>query len=460
MQNVTGKKISVIGAARSGVAVAQLLTTKGAGVFISDHAVPDGLKSHIRRLTSLGVEVETGGHSERVYDCSLMVISPGVPSNAVVVLEAGRRGIEVVSELEVAFWYCRSHIIAVTGSNGKTTTTTLIGRMLGDAKKKHVVAGNIGTAFSSVVLELDETSVAVLEVSSFQLDFCKSFHPTISVVLNITPDHMDRYDNSMELYSASKARIFKNQAGNDVLVYNADDEWSKRVSNEARCPSLTFSTQRSLSEGAFLENGVVVTVVRGVRSEVIGKDEISIPGTHNLANAMAATLAGQLAGVGIPSIRATLRNFKGVEHRLEAVRQVKGVLFVNDSKATNVDSVWYALQSYPGPIVLILGGRDKGNDYAKLFDLVRRNVRAVVAVGESADKVEKAFRDKTHVVRVSAAGSEIPNIKSMESAVRSAWSLARPGDVVLLSPACASFDWFHNYEERGRVFKEIVNNLS
>ena len=460
MQNVSGKRISVIGAARSGAAVAQLLTSKGARVFVSDHALPEHLQSQISILETLGIEYETGGHSEHVYDCSLMVVSPGVPSNAPVLVEAGRRGIEVVSELEVASWYCRSPVIAVTGSNGKTTTTTLIGRMLGDAKKKHVVAGNIGTAFSSVVLELDETTLAVLEVSSFQLDFCKTFHPAISVMLNVTPDHMDRYNNSMEQYSASKAKVFMNQAGDDILVYNIDDEWSKRISGKARCTTLTFSAKRSVPSGAFLEKGTMVTAVRGARNEIIAKEEISIPGTHNLLNAMAATVVGQLVGVGVASIRATLRNFKGVEHRLEPVRTVGGVLYVNDSKATNVDSVWYAVQSYTKPIVLILGGRDKGNDYSRLFDLVRRNVRAIVATGESAYKVVKAFQDKTRVMQVSTVGSEIPNRASMEEVVRAARSLAQSGDIVLLSPACASFDWFHDFEERGRVFKEFVNGLS
>jgi UDP-N-acetylmuramoylalanine--D-glutamate ligase len=458
--SVSGKRISVIGAGRSGVAVAELLAKHGARIFVSDNGNDEAIGSQIGILKSLGIPWEVGEHSEKVFDCSLMVISPGVPTSAPVVAEAQRRSIEVVSELEVASWYCRAPMVAVTGSNGKTTTTTLIGRILGDANKRHAVAGNIGTAFSSVAEELDETSVAVLEVSSFQLDTCKTFRPRVSMILNITEDHMDRYDHSMEKYSASKARVFMNQMGEDTLLTNADDAGSQKVVAQARCRILPFSVTERLDSGAFLEGRNMVTVVEGKREVVIPADEISIPGIHNLYNAMAATLAGQLSGVSVPSIRATLRNFKGVEHRLEFVREVGGVRFINDSKATNVDAVWYALQAYRVPIVLMLGGRDKGNDYSRLFDLVRKNVRAVVAMGESVGKVVAALQDKARLEVVRTEGSEIPNRASMDKAVRTAYGLAKPGDVVMLSPACASFDWFKNYEERGKIFKAIVQALS
>lgn len=441
-------KISIIGAARSGVAAAKLLKSQHAKVFVSDKEPGENIPGS-ESLESLGIQHELGRHSERVFECSLMVISPGVPSRAPVVLEAQKRGIKVVSELEAASWFCRSPIVAVTGSNGKTTTTTLIGRMLGDAKKKHAVAGNIGTAFSSVVLELAETDVAVLEVSSFQLDHCETFRPAVSLILNITPDHMDRYENSMNLYSASKTRVFMNQQATDSLVYGADDEWATKAAATAACRKFAFSAKKMSAEGAFVEGGKLVTLLNGQRTEVIAANEISIKGVHNLYNSMAATVAAQLVGVGPASIRATLRNFKGVEHRLEFVREVTGVRYVNDSKATNVDSVWYALQAFEVPIVLLLGGRDKGNEYSKLAALVRKQVRAIVAIGESADKVEKAF---TGIVSVQRA-------TSMDAAVKAAQRLAQKGDVVLLSPACASFDWFQNYEQRGKVFKELVNKL-
>ncbi len=447
--DVRGKKISVIGMVRSGAAVARLLKEKGARIFVSDKSAPEGLAAETAVLKAEGIQFETGDHSERVYDCSLMVISPGVPSDAPVVVEAQRRSIKVVSELEVASRFCGAPMVAVTGSNGKTTTTTLIGRILGDAKKKHVVAGNIGTAFSRVVLELAPTDVAVLEVSSFQLDHVETFRPKISVILNITEDHMDRYEHSMEKYAASKARVFENQRLDDVLIYDADDEWCRREVARAKCRAISFSATSKPFEGAFVEGDMLVTTLNGNRTEIIRKDEISIKGLHNLYNSMAATLVGQLLGVGPASIRSTLRNFKGVEHRLEFVREVDGVRYYNDSKATNVDSVWYALQAFEQPIVLLLGGRDKGNDYSRLTGLVRQHVKAVIAIGESADKVETAFRTVTTLKRA----------HSMEEAVNTAKRLARIGDIVLLSPACASFDWFKNYEHRGQVFKTLVNNL-
>lgn len=441
--------VSIIGAARSGVAAAKLLQQQGATVFVSDQEHETKLATHISQLRSAGIAYEVGGHTDSVYDCSLMVISPGVPSTAPVVLEAQRRGIKVVSELELASWFCQAPIVAITGSNGKTTTTALLGRILFDAKKKHVVAGNIGTAFSAVVLDLAETDVAVLEVSSFQLDHCETFRPKIAVILNITPDHMDRYGNSMERYSASKARIFMNQTADDVLIYDIDDEWTAKTVRQAKCRTIGFSVQKRLVEGAFVEEGELVTVLEGKRTQMIPTNEVSLRGLHNLYNAMAATLAAQLLGVSAASIRATLKNFKGVEHRLEYVREFEGVKYFNDSKATNVDSVRYALQAFSEPIVILLGGRDKGNDYSMLRELVKQNVRAIVAIGESAEKVEKAFSDIKQTVRAS----------SMREAVTTARQLAQPGDVVLLSPACASFDWFENYEHRGRVFKELVNQL-
>ena len=452
MMDVAGKHITVIGAARSGVAVAQLLKESGAIVFVSDSGAAEKLNTQIANLTSLEIEYEVGGHTDRVLESEMIVISPGVPSNIAVIQEAHRRGIPVLSELELASRFCPAPIIAVTGTNGKTTTTTLIGRMLHDAKKKHIVAGNIGTAFSSVVKELDERSVAVLEVSSFQLDNIETFHPNVSMILNITPDHLDRYDHSFENYSASKSRIFENQTKEDVLIYNNDDEATReRVQRDAvlRVRTLGFGVKQQFAEGAFVENNTLVTVIDGKHTPIIETDQISIRGRHNLYNAMAATLAAQSIGIGVPSIRATLKNFKGVEHRLEFVRDVNGVKYVNDSKATNVDSVWYALQSFTEPIVLLLGGRDKGNDYSKLDTLVARHVKAIVAIGESAEKVYGAFNGKKTVVK---AGS-------MAEAIAQASVLAVSGDVVLLSPACASFDWFENYEHRGKIFKQIVNEL-
>jgi UDP-N-acetylmuramoylalanine--D-glutamate ligase len=368
------------------------------------------------------------------------------------VKESIARGVEVVSELEVASWFCPGPIVAITGTNGKTTTTALTGRIFQDAKIRSVVAGNIGTAFSQVVTQMKDGDVAILEVSSFQLDHIRTFRPTVSVLLNITPDHLDRYDNRLDLYVASKQRVFENQGMGDTLIYNADDRAS-RGAVEGKAPSgvrrLAFSRAGRVDAGAFVQDGALAVALDGSVSTVLPVQEISIRGAHNLENAMAAALAARAMDVSAASLRATLKNFKGVEHRLEFVRELDGVSYVNDSKATNVDAVWYALQSFTSPIVVLLGGRDKGNEYGRLTELVRRHVRAIVAIGESSDRVRAAFAG---VVPLATAGS-------MEEAVAAARGMAKPGDVVLLSPACASFDWFQNYEHRGRVFKEIVMGL-
>jgi UDP-N-acetylmuramoylalanine--D-glutamate ligase len=441
--------VTIIGGARSGLAAAKLIAANGGMPFISDLATQEKLGPAVAALQEAGVAYEVGGHTEKVFGARLIVISPGVPSSSPVVAEAAKRGIPVVSELELASWFCPGPIAAITGSNGKTTTTTLVGRMLGDARLRHTVAGNIGTAFSGVVGTMAPDEWAVLEVSSFQLDHCETFRPTVSVLLNITPDHMDRYGNLMERYAASKARIFQAQGEGDTLIYGADDLWTARVIAQAKCRTLPFGMVRGGTDGAWVEDELLIASVDGTPREIIRADEISIKGRHNVQNAMAATLVGLLCGVSPASLRATLRNFKGVEHRLEFVREVQGVRYYNDSKATNVDSVWYALQSFASPIVLLIGGRDKGNDYSHLHQLVQERVKAVVAIGESADKVAAAFNGMAVIKKAS----------SMEEAVSTARFVADVGDVVLLSPACASFDWFENYEHRGRVFKELVNAL-
>jgi len=453
------KTISVIGAARSGLGVSRLLKQNGATVFVSDSGNAAKLSKGISELQKEDIPFEAGGHSERVFECSLMVLSPGVPSDAPVVLEAKKRGIDVVSELETASWFCKATIVAITGSNGKTTTTTLLGRIFSDAKKKHAVAGNIGEAFSNIVLALDKADVAVLEVSSFQLDAIESFHPRVSVILNITRNHMDRYENSMDKYAESKARIFMNQTADDVLIYNADDEMTQLNVKSAKCKKVPFSTAKKINDGAFLDHGLLKTIIGGQKSEIIEASQISIKGEHNLQNAMAATLAAQAMGVSPAYIRSTLRNFKGVEHRQEFVKEVNGIKYVNDSKATTVEAVLRALSAFSEPIVLILGGKDKGNDYSGLLNAAKKSVRAIVAVGYSAEKIVRNFAEAIPVERVDTIGAEIPNVVSMRKTVDVATGLARRGDVVLLSPACTSFDWFTDYEERGRVFKSIVLSL-
>jgi len=459
IEELRNKKISVIGAERSGIAVATLLDSQKAKVFVSDFGKSESTQKHIAELLSKNIECEFGGHSERVYDCSLMVISPGVPTNAPVVTEAQKRGIKVVAEIEVASWFCKGSIIAITGSNGKTTTTTLLGRILSDAKKKHVVAGNIGTAFSSLVLDIDQETVVVLEVSSFQLDFIDTFRPNIAVILNITQNHLDRYNNSMEQYADSKMRIVMNQTTDDILICNANDEWTKKKVKSQKSKVFQFSSVGDVISGAFAEDGILKTRIENDVHSIISVSDISINGEHNLQNAMAATLAAQLSGVKPAYIKSTLRNFKGVEHRQEFVREVNGIKYINNSKATTVEAVEMSLKSFDEPIVLIMGGKDKGNDYSTIYELAKKKVKAIVATGYSADIIVKNFNGKVPVTTIATIGEMKPNLESMQKTIDVATSLAVKGDIVLLSPACTSFDWFRDYEERGTIFKQLVNRL-
>jgi UDP-N-acetylmuramoylalanine--D-glutamate ligase len=449
---IRGKRFSVIGGARSGMAVATLLNAHGATVFLSEKAPAETMQPAIAELERLRIAYEFGTNSPRVLESEIIVLSPGVPSDIPLVMEGLAKGVKVVSEMEVASWFCPAPMVAITGTNGKTTTTALTGRMFEDAKKPSVVAGNIGLAFSQVVETLTDQSTAVLEVSSFQLDYIETFRPRVSVILNITPDHLDRYEHSFEKYIAAKCRVFENQREGDTIIYNWDDEVTRGNVERRLHPGvkrLPFSIRRRPDEGGFVREGYLTVHVGDAEFRIIATSDISIRGYHNLYNAMAATLVGKVMGVPAASLKATLKNFKGVEHRLEFVREVRGVTYVNDSKATNVDSVWYALQSFDKPVVLLLGGRDKGNDYSRLQDLVRNTVKTIVAIGESADKVVGAF---SALVPVTMA-------KTMDEAVHVASAAASPGMIVLLSPACASFDWFENYEHRGRVFKQLVAAL-
>lgn len=451
--DVRGRRFNVLGGARSGLAVARLLVSKGGKVFLSDQSSFEKMHVAAEELNALGIEYEFGGHSGRVLDGDALIVSPGVPSNIPPVRNAQAKGVPVFSELEVASWFCPGAIVAITGTNGKTTTTALTGRMFSDARRPTVVAGNIGTAFSQVVGNMTSEEVAVLEVSSFQLEFIESFRPKVAAILNVTPDHLDRYDHSFEKYAAAKQRIFENQEAGDTLIFNEDDDVARELVERHIHPNvmrLPFSVNRLLKQGAMIQSEVLTTRVGKQEVDILPLSSISMQGEHNVANAMAASLAATVMQIPIASIRATLRNFKGVEHRLEFIREVDGVTYINDSKATNVDAVWYALRSFSQPIVVLIGGRDKGNDYGRLRELVRKNVRAIVAIGESADVVKAAFSGIVPVVKAS----------TMETAVESARMLAMSGDVVLLSPACASFDWFENFEHRGRVFKETVLALT
>ncbi|BBM71035.1 UDP-N-acetylmuramoyl-L-alanine--D-glutamate ligase [Rhodothermus marinus] len=446
------KQVTVVGGARSGLAVARLLRKAGAEVFLTEQQpAPPGLEA---TLEELGVRYEFGGHTPRALEADLMVISPGVPSTAPLVQQARRIGLPVYSEIEVASWFCRAPIVAVTGTNGKTTTTSLIGYIFRRAGRRTIVAGNIGYPFSDYVLDTTPDDVVVLEVSSFQLDHVATFRPRVSVLLNITPDHLDRYNYNFNEYAQSKFRIFANQRGEDVLVYNHDDELIRMAAERAHRKRglrvLGFSQRTELPTGAFVRDGYLILRIEQQEEVLMHANELALRGRHNLYNSLAAAVAARVMEVRNDVVRESLASFEGVPHRLEFVRELDGVRYVNDSKATNVNAVWYALESFSCPIVLIAGGRDKGNDYSVLKPLVKEKVRALVAIGESADKLLRELGPLVpHAVKA----------QSMEEAIQYARVFAEPGDVVLLSPACASFDMFENYEDRGDTFRRLVMSL-
>ena len=447
--NVSGKRISVIGAVRSGIGAAKLIKKLGGVPFVSDSASESKIKSSVSLLKENKIEYETGGHSDKVYKCDLMIASPGVPSDAPVLKEAKERNIKVISELEFASRFCKGKIVAITGTNGKTTTTSLCGHLFNVCGHKTYTAGNIGLAFSEIATDVKEDEFVALEVSSFQLDLINEFKPDVAMILNITPDHLNRYENKFENYIGSKFRIFKNQDENDYLILNKDDQTINKNITGYKSKSFYFSLNEDISNGCYLSNDQII-FNRDYKPEFsFAINEMQIKGEHNIANAMAVITAAKVFDFDNGKIKEGLRTFKGVEHRLELVREINGVKYVNDSKATNVDSVWYALKSFDEPLFLILGGQDKGNDYDKIKNLVEEKVKKIYAIGSSAEKVFNFFHN---IVKVELK-------VSLEEVISSASKEARSGDVVLLSPACASFDMFDNYEHRGKVFKEAVNNL-
>jgi UDP-N-acetylmuramoylalanine--D-glutamate ligase len=395
------------------------------------------------------INFEFGGHTDRVYESSLMIVSPGVPNDSEVLKSARAKGINLVSEIEFAYHYCKGKIIAITGTNGKTTTTSLCGHVFNTCGNKTHVAGNIGLAFSEVVLDVKDDEFVSLEVSSFQLDLIDKFKPAAAMILNITPDHLNRYENSFDKYAASKQNIYKNQDDKDFLILNNDNQAVMKYLANHKSKSFLFSLDENQSNGCSYSDGKVIFRLNGKETFSCLRNDIIIRGDHNLANAMSVICAAKVFNLDNTGIVKGLQTFESVEHRLELVREINGVKYINDSKATNVDSVLYALKSFDEPILLILGGQDKGNDYEQIKDLVIQKVKKIYAIGSSAEKVFNFFHGDVKV--------EIE--KSMEDAVKSASREAEDSDVVLLSPACASFDMFNNYEHRGKVFKEAVIKL-
>ncbi len=450
---LNNKRVLVVGLGKSGVASALFLKAHGARVTVSDTKSGDELRNEIPALLDHGITVETGGHGERTFrGQDLIVVSPGVPVDAPPLIQARTLGIAVIGEIELAARFLPGPIIAITGSNGKTTTTTLIGEILEKVGVSSLVGGNIGTPAISFAGRAKADTVIVLEVSSFQLETIETFRPKVAVVLNVTSDHLDRH-RTFEAYAAAKARIFENQNTGDFAVLNADDPACVAMAAQTGGQVFWFSRQKEVERGAFVGRSSIVFRDGNQEREVIPVAEIPLKGAHNLENVLAAVCAGALMGCATEKIRQAVREFKAVEHRLEFVATVRGVDYYNDSKATNVDATIKALESFPANIHLILGGKDKGSDYTLLNDLLRQRVKRVYTIGSAAGKIESQ-------ISASIAGhTELVYAETLANAVHKAHAAAQPGDVVLLAPACASFDQFKNYEQRGQMFKEMVRGL-
>jgi UDP-N-acetylmuramoylalanine--D-glutamate ligase len=449
MIDIKGKKITIIGAARSGLGSAKLVKWLGGIPFVSDAGDREKFTDAINMLKKENIAYEFGEHSEKVFDSSIMIVSPGVPYDAKVLVTAREKKIKLISEIELAYHYCKGKVIAITGTNGKTTTTSLCGHVFNSCGYKTHIAGNIGLAFSEIALDVKENEFVSLEVSSFQLDLIDKFKPVVAVVLNITPDHLNRYENSMDKYAESKQRIYMNQDEKDYLILNSDNDAVSKYLKNHKSKSFYFSLNEDQQNGCHYNNDEVIFKLNGKDTFRCKRSDIKIRGEHNLSNAMAVITTAKIFNLDNKGIIKALQTFESVEHRLELVREIDGVKFINDSKATNVDSVWYALRSFNEPIFLILGGQDKGNDYEQIKQLVIDRVQKIYAIGSSAEKVFNFFHSLVKV--------EIK--ETMEDVVNSVVKEARSGDVILLSPACASFDMYNNYEHRGKVFKEAVNKL-
>jgi len=445
--SVEGRRVVVVGAARSGIAAAELLAGRGALVTLSESraSVPE-----CEPLRARGVALELGGHQAATFaGAELIVTSPGVPLEQPAFDAARARGVEVIGELELAWRWAQGRVIAITGTKGKSTTTTLVGRILRAAGMDVTVGGNIGVPFSSLVEASTAETVHVIEASSFQLETTDAFHPRVAAVLNVTPDHLDRH-GSLAAYADAKARIFTNQTPADCAVLNADDDGARALASRTRADVLWFSRLRRLDHGVFVHEGRITAKLNGHYEDIGPVSDIALRGAHNVENVLAATACALWTGMAPATIRRGIAQFRAVTHRIEPVRDVAGVRFYNDSKATNVDSTIKALESFTEPVVLIAGGKGKGQDFAPLAAVARGRVAHVVVIGEDGPKIGRVMADAG--IPVTAAGS-------MDDAIRTAQRLASPGAVVLLSPACASFDMFDNFEHRGDVFKKLVERL-
>jgi UDP-N-acetylmuramoylalanine--D-glutamate ligase len=446
--DLDGKRVLVVGLARTGLVTALFSAGYGATVTATDERAEADLAETAAKLRATGVKLELGGFMPQSFlEQDLIVVSPGVPARIEPLEKARAKGIAVWSEVELAWRFLRGKLIAITGSNGKTTTTSLVGHILKTSNIPTLVGGNIGTPLLSLVETSVDTMVTVAEISSFQLETIEGFRPEIGVLLNLTPDHLDRHV-TFEEYARVKMRMFESQLERDIALLNADDpEITKRM--PAKPKIFWFSRQKRVATGAFLRDDQIIFRNEGSEVELARIGDIQLRGQHNVENVLAACAAAYLAGAVPAAIAAGVKSFRGVEHRLEFVVEVAGVQYYNDSKATNVDAAVKAVEAFPGPLIVILGGKDKGSPYAPLRDLLHERARLALLIGESAEKIAGELGD---AVRIEQAGT-------MQRAVQLAAENAQPGDTVLLAPACSSFDQFENYEHRGRVFKELVAQL-
>jgi UDP-N-acetylmuramoylalanine--D-glutamate ligase len=443
-----GKKVLVVGLGKSGLAAALFLRRRGAQVTVSDLRSAQALSKEIPSLLEAGIVVEAGGHGLLTFRRQdLIVVSPGVPLSTPELVQVRRLGLPIIGELELAARFLKGKVLAITGSNGKTTTTTLSGEIFSAAGLNPLVAGNIGLPVIDVVDQSTEAGWSVLEVSSFQLETTESFHPHVAVILNITPDHLDRH-GTFENYVAMKEKIFANQTGEDYLILNGDDPIAQQAAGRTKSQVLWFSRSKIVRCGAFLLDGKVMfrPTEQGKPIPVLPLADIPLKGEHNIENVLAAVCAACVAKIPTQTIAQTIAAFQAVEHRLEFVAAIHGVDYYNDSKATNVDATAKAIASFPGNIHLILGGKDKNSDYTQLNALLRARVKAVYTIGSAAEKIESQISGVTRIIRTG----------TLEAAVDQAAGQAVAGDVVLLAPACSSFDQFENYEQRGKVFKQAV----
>ena len=450
--NISGMKnrpVSVIGAGRSGVAIAQLANYLGSQVFISDSSTSNSVKQNFELLKSIGIECEIDGYTDRIFDTELMIISPGIAAEAKVVLEAKDRGIKVIGEIEFASLFTNSPIIGVTGSNGKSTTVHALAEMCQTDKVYGVLAGNVGLAFSSKVLEElqspDSNRVYILEISSFQMEFIEHFHPFISIFLNVSPDHLDRH-KTFDNYLKAKLRLAENQSEGDIVIYNSDDQLLIKALKDHEAKKITFSPKFSETSFYSVNNSNIINKEYATLAQL---ENIGLPGQHNIYNLLAAASGAHCMGISDVKIAEVMQSFKGIPHRLERITKLNGTEYINDSKATNIDAVKVAIESYEKPINLILGGLAKGNDFSELI-IFKNKIKHIIAYGDAREMINKEL----------SPTFDVSIIESLQDAVNHCSQVAKRGEIVLLSPGCASFDQFNNFEDRGIKFTKWVKELA